>query len=139
MISKTELLGGISERVREGQLSREELEAAFEEGLAGRRVQDAADREGEAAVADPETRSRFSIAEILYFLGGGIVVFGIAVFLAQNWAGLNGIAKIATTLGAGTAAYVTAVILMADQRTEKVSSAFFLIAALVCRSACMSP
>lgn len=130
MIAKADVLGGIRDLARQGQLSREELLAAHEEGLAGRQAAEAPGAKTQEA-SEPEVRGRFNIAEILYFLGGGIVAFGIAVFLAQNWGTLNGITKIAATLGAGTAAYVTAVILIADGRTEKISSAFFLIAALV--------
>lgn len=122
MTTKSELLDGIRKLAREGQLSREELLAAHQEGLAAREIPAAPDR---------EAASRFSLAEILYFLGGGIVVFGIAIYLGQNWALLNAIAKIAVTLGSGIAAYITAVVLITDERTEKISSAFFLIAALV--------
>lgn len=129
MMSKADVLGGIRDLARAGLLDRDELLAAHAEGLAGHEVQ--APKAPAAETPDLDARSRFNLGEILYFLGGGIVVFGIAVFLAQNWGSLNGIAKIAATLGAGTAAYVTAVILIADERTEKISSAFFLIAALV--------
>lgn len=122
MPEKPELLDGIRKLVREGELSLQELVAAHDEGVAQRRL---------PASADAEVTGHFNLAEILYFLGGGIVVLGIAIFLGQNWALLNGVTKIAVTLGAGTAAYVTAVILIADERTEKISSAFFLIAALV--------
>lgn len=122
MTEKSKLLNGIRKLAREGLLSREELLAAHDEGFAGRQI---------PVKPVSEVSSHFTLAEILYFLGGGIVVFGIATFLGQNWTLLNGFTKVIATLGAGTAAYVTAIVLIADERTEKISSAFFLIAALV--------
>lgn len=71
------------------------------------------------------------MAEILYYIGGAIVAIGIAVLIGQNWDQLPSLARIVSTLGAGLAAYVVAVLLTSKKEFEKVARAFFLIAGIV--------
>ena len=74
---------------------------------------------------------KIGIAEILYYIGGGIVFLGIVILVFQNWDTFGFATKLLATLGAGIAAYVTGVLFAHDPRTENVGSAFYLISALV--------
>jgi hypothetical protein len=79
-----------------------------------------------------ETLSKnLSIAQILYYIGGGIVFLGIAILVGQNWATLGFLTKLLATLGSGIAAYFVGLLFSRDKRTEVVGSAFYLISALV--------
>ena len=71
------------------------------------------------------------IEKILYYIGGGIVFLGIIILVVQNWSSLDSITKILVTLGSGIASFFTALLLDLDKRTKSVSSAFYLISALV--------
>jgi hypothetical protein len=123
MFTKDEILGGVKDLARTGDLQKGELMAAFDEAA------------GEADAAKPESASgfgrRLNLAQVLYYVGGGIVVLGIGILIAQNWSALNDFTRILSTLGSGVLAYVVAVLLGREERTRAVSSAFHLIAALV--------
>jgi hypothetical protein len=74
---------------------------------------------------------QLGIAEILYYIGAGIVVLGISILLAQNWAALSYTTQVLATLGSGIAAYLAGLAFDRNQKTESVATAFHLIAALV--------
>jgi hypothetical protein len=72
-----------------------------------------------------------NIAQILYYIGGAIVFLGIAILVGQNWSTLGFLTKLLATLGSGIATYFIGLLFSRDRRTEILSSAFYLISALV--------
>lgn len=74
---------------------------------------------------------KIGIAEILYYIGGGIVFLGITILIFQNWSTLNVATKILATFGASIAAYFVGLLFDREERTRNISSAFYLIFALV--------
>lgn len=74
---------------------------------------------------------KLNIANILYYIGGGIVFLGIFILVSQNWSEFNFLTKVLSTLGASTLAYFIGLFLDKDKRTETLSVAFYLIFALV--------
>lgn len=74
---------------------------------------------------------KLSLIELLYYIGGGIVVIGIGILVSQNWTSLSSFTKIAATLGSGALAFLIAVLLQHSAKTHSVSIAFHTIAALV--------
>lgn len=84
------------------------------------------------SVPSSVTSSRhISIANILYYIGGGIVCIGIAILIGQNWEVLSTTTRILVTFGVAVMAYVAGVLLMRDERFEGLGQAFHLIAAIV--------
>jgi len=120
MSTKEEALEYIRSLGQEGSVSRTEVVAAYDSG---------------AGVSSPvpvdALHKKTSMAELLYYIGGGIVVIGIAIFLGQNWEMLSFPTKVLATLGSGVAAYVVGVLFSRRESTEKVGAAFHLIGALV--------
>lgn len=117
MATKEDVLVYIKSLAEQKVLTRDELISAFESGSGGR--------------TDLVMTHRLGIAEILYYMGGGIVFLGISTFLYQNWSTIGLGTKLLATLGAGVASYIVGVLFSRDERTETVGSAFYLISALV--------
>ena len=117
-MDKKQLLEQIRSLAEEHSVSRDELLAAYDSV-----AQDEQSPGGE---------KNSSIAKILYYIGGAIVILGIIVLIGQNWEVLNTFTRILVTLGLGIAMYVAGTLLY--QREEQfvgVANAFHLIAAPV--------
>ena len=115
-MEKQELLSSVSILSSQKLITKGELLKAFENG-----------NERKSSVLTKQ----IGISEVLYFIGGFIVVLGIAVLIWQNWNILNSFTKILTTLGFGIAAYFVGVILNKEEKYGAVGYAFHLIAALI--------
>jgi hypothetical protein len=103
-------------------VTRQEVLAAYDAG-AGIPVMSERD--------DIQPGTKIGIAEILYYIGGGIVFLGICILIWQNWSILSFPAKALITLGGGIAAYIVGVLFGTKEKLEGPSNAFFLISALV--------
>ena len=117
-MNKEELLQGITLLSQEKRVSRAEVLSAFDRGAA----------QGEISAAPAAS---FDMADIMYYLGGGIVAIGIGIFLSQNWDVLNTFTRILSTLGSGVLAYNIGVVLSKQATRQTVGQAFHLIAAIV--------
>ncbi len=115
MATKAEILEYIKTLGAEKSVTKEEVLAAYNAG----------------AGADHVSLKRLGIAEILYYIGGGIVFLGISILVWQNWSSLGFVTKVLATFGAGIAAYFVGLLFGRDQKTEAVGYAFYLISALV--------
>ena len=117
MATKEEVLKYIKTLGQQQTISKDEIISAY--------------NEGSGVKADHVVTKKLGIAEILYYIGGGVVFLGIAILIGQNWSTLGFVTKVLATLGAGVAAYVVGVLFSRDEKTETVGSAFYLISALV--------
>ncbi len=115
-MDKLSVLRDIQNLAAEGKLTRKEVLAAYDDGV--------------PAGHDAGNRSA-KLSDILYFIGGAIVVLGIGIFLGTHWSELNNIARVASTFGSAIAAYIVAVLFQRDSKLDAVSQAFFMISALV--------
>ena len=113
---KAELLKQIETLAARKQITKSEVNDAFEAGINGDSVQ--------------ETHPS-PISQILYYVGGAIVFLGISVLIWQHWTKLNDATKILATLGSGIAAYVAGTLLIRNERLENISRVFYFISALV--------
>jgi hypothetical protein len=119
------ILENIRYLASENLISKDELISAYE---AGARNEAVATVPG-GSKEEHEKRSRFS--EILYGIGGLIVIIGIVTLVFQNWRSLNDVAKILITLGSGIAAYMIGIIFGRHPSLEKVSQVFHIISTAV--------
>lgn len=117
MDTKQQALDYISTLGATHALSRTEVLAAYDSGAG-------------VGAAPVEAHHKLEIADILYYLGGGIVFVGIAIFVGQNWEQLSFVTRLLATLGAGIVAFVAASVIGRDERLGGVSAAFYLISAL---------
>lgn len=117
MATKEEILEYIKTLAEHKIISKNELDAAYNSGC--------------GIKEDITPMKRVGMAEILYYIGGGIVFLGISILIYQNWSTLNLGTKILTTLGFGIASYFVGLLFSRDERTENASSAFYFISALV--------
>jgi hypothetical protein len=115
---KKALLEQVRRLAAEGLLSREELEAAFAGAVSGDGAQSA-------------PRPHAGVSDVLYYIGGAVVFFGIAVLVWQNWTALPKATKILCTLGSALAAYWAGVLLARDERFEMAARAFYFVSGLV--------
>jgi len=114
--------------MNKGDLLRQVKEAAAKKIATLEEVTDAYD----AGVTTTEKDGvyRRSIAEILSFIGGMVVVLGVAIFISQHWSKLNIIARVLSTLGTGIAFYLGGVIFTRSEKDNLLSQVFFLISGL---------
>jgi len=81
--------------------------------------------------ADPAERSSGILAKVLAYLGGILVLAGIAIFIGMQWDVFSSATRVLVTLGAGFAIFVFALTTMTDERFSKVTTPMLLIAALL--------
>jgi len=113
-MDKQTVLESVSILAAAGELSEAELSATYREAVDG-------------DVAERHT----NYSKVLYFIGGGVVVMGIAALIAQIWDDLGSVMHVVVTLGPGLAAFIVGVILGRRRWLGAAGAAFFLIAALV--------
>ncbi|HBB02652.1 MAG: hypothetical protein US89_C0005G0065 [Candidatus Peregrinibacteria bacterium GW2011_GWF2_38_29] len=115
-MEKNELLKAIKAVASQNLVSKDELIAAYNEGIAGHKSE----------------KTSFDISKILYFIGGGIIILGIVILIFTNWDKMNDFGKILASLGSAIAAYILGAIL---SRYEKIiyaaGQAFFFISAIL--------
>lgn len=112
-MEKDDILEHIKNLAARERISEEEIVSAYHKGL---------------TVLPPRQTTSL---EVLSYIGGAIICFGIGVLLWQNWTILNITTKILATLGSGVAAFIVGVIFGRDRRLEGVARAFFFISAIV--------
>ncbi len=114
-------------------MQKEELLTAITQASADRTIIESevvdAFKKGQGKVEQP--RRKFSIINVLYALGGIIVVIGIVLFFQQRWESLNSTARILVTLGSSIAAYAAGIALIRLKKFSGVAWSFFLIFALL--------
>lgn len=116
-MEKETVLRGVRDLAAQRLVSKKELLEAYQEGI------QSSEREA------PPRQARLS--RILYYVGGGIVFLGVAVFVSQNWNLLNTFGRILVTLGCGIAAYSVGMLFTYQGRLGAAGPAFFLISALL--------
>jgi len=116
-MDKQTLIKGIKNSASQGQITKDELIRAYEEGA--------------GAEKDNVLTKRVGISDILYYIGGAIVFIGIAVLVWQNWNTLSNAVKILTTLGSAVLAYIIGILLCRKEKLEAIGQAFYFISALV--------
>jgi len=118
MTNKAEILREIKILAAKHFITKEELIAAYDEGF-------------HTQINHHQIPTKkLEITKILYFIGGGIIFLGIVILLVQNWEILSFSTKVLTTLGSGIAAYFVGILLGREEKTESISSAFYLVFAL---------
>lgn len=116
-MDKKELLRYIQSLASKQDITKDEVDSAFDAGMRG----DASGRVSHQA----------GISHILYYIGAAVVFIGISVLICQHWEELNSATKILSTLGAGIVSYIAAVFLSQEERFENTCRAFYFISALV--------
>lgn len=114
-MDKEATLHSVTALASQGMLSETELRDAFLRG---------------SGVRMPE-KHRIGVSDVLYYLGGGIVLVGIAIFVGQKWDVMNDVAHVLITLGAGVVAYITGVLLGSYKQLSGPSSAFHFLGAML--------
>jgi len=114
-MKKEEILSQIVEACAKGLVTKQEVLSAYEQGK---------QTSGQAG-------THVSVSKVLYYIGGIIVLLGIAVLVWQNWAQLSVMTRVLATLGSGIAAYLVAVFLSREQRFYELAQAFHIISAFL--------
>ena len=111
MTAKEQALNQIAEIAREHDLTADEILA-------------------ELSPSKEASDSKSSVLTRLFgYLGGIFVLAGLGVFIEMQWETMNSFARITITLGSGLAAFVMALVAVADERWEKTVTPLFLLAA----------
>lgn len=74
-------------------------------------------------------RSTSILARVLGYLGGILVLAGIAIIIGLQWDHLNSATRVLVTLGVGFAIFMFALATMTDQRFARVTTPMLLVAA----------
>jgi hypothetical protein len=118
-LDKSTLLKEISLSAARNEMTKQELLAAYEQGKT------------DVSSNDETSVFRIDLSSILYYLGGAIIFLGISIFIGKNWPVLHPISRLLATVGVGVTTYFLAVVFTTTQRFERMSHAFYLIAALI--------
>lgn len=74
---------------------------------------------------------RVNIFDILYYIGGAIVLLGIAILVGDNWLSLSVVSRVLVTLGAGLAFYAVGTIFIRSHELKNLGRASFLVSAIL--------
>lgn len=113
-MEKQQLITELTKMVQEGVLTKQEILPIFE-----------------GVIDSEKTTHHFSISNVLYYIGGGIVFLGIFILCVQNWSYFNSVLRICITLGSTLLLFGVAVVLFKNEATQKMSQAFFFISSLL--------
>lgn len=114
-MEKQQALEYIKKLASEKIISREELEHAYEQGLG----------------VSSEGTKKFKIANLLFYIGGGIIILAISILIAQNWDSFNDATKVISTFGIGIMVYFLALFFSRDSKLNVLSAALYFISAAV--------
>lgn len=117
-MEKRELLQEIIRGVQEGVITESEVVGAIRAGSV-------------TVVTHKEPAHVVNMANILSYIGAGIVFLGIAILVGQNWNEMTALVRILVTLGVGLVAYISGVLLGGYPHLERPSQALYLISALL--------
>lgn len=73
---------------------------------------------------------KIDFSNILYYIGGIIIILGILTLTINNWVNFNLFTKVLVTLGSGISAYIVGLIFNNDKKTLAMSSVFFFLSAV---------
>jgi hypothetical protein len=125
-MDKNQLLAEIKNAAASGAITKDEvLNALAGTGSASNVTSVLTQKDSE------KTRLRVSVSEVIQYIGGGIVFFGIAILVANNWSSLNEVTKIIATLGSALVALGIGQVLHRREKTAKLGIAFLLISLLL--------
>jgi hypothetical protein len=116
VMDKKTVLNEIRKLAQLRVITKEEISSAFDEGTISHE--------------ELETK-QINFSSILYYAGAVVAFLGVSALIWQHWTSLTIGIKIATTLGAGIASYLLALFLSEKRHLQTMSSAFFLLAALL--------
>ncbi len=85
----------------------------------------------EISPTDQAERSSGILAKVLAYLGGILILAGLAIFIGMQWDSFSSAIRVLVTLGAGFAVFVFALISITDPRFSKVTTPMLLVAALL--------
>jgi hypothetical protein len=119
MIHKEDVIREIKILASRKGITKEEVVAAYEDGILM-----------EPPPIQIEEKNTM-VSKILYYVGGAIVVAGIAIYTGQKWEMFSSVTRIAITLGSGVAMFMSAVFLAQNKQTIGVANAFHFIGGLL--------
>ncbi len=123
-MEKQELITTIRSAAARGIISRDETIHAFDSGrvLPGSSLDKDLQRIG---------KERRGIANVLYYIGGTVVVLGVVILIAMNWADFGKIGHIALTLGIAILLYISGVLVEHGDEKSKLGNALHFIAGVL--------
>ncbi len=115
MASREEALTDIVDIAKRHKLSSDEIAKALQHGV----------------TENQTNRTSGIVAKVLAFLGGILVLAGIALFIGMQWEEFNSATRVLMTLGVGFAIYLFALVTMTDKRFAKLTTPMLLISGLL--------
>jgi len=83
------------------------------------------------ALPDQAQRSSGILAKVLAYVGGVLVLAGIAIFVGMQWDAFSPAVRVLVTLGTGFAIFLFALATLSDQRFSMATTPLLLVAALL--------
>jgi hypothetical protein len=117
-MDKQDLLNAVSQMSASKSLTQEELLMAF-------------NSQPMAVEGSDSISHSLSLAEIMYYIGAGIVFLGITILCAQHWDDFNMSVRILVTFGSFIASFLVGALLYRYENFKKVSQAFFLLSGIL--------
>lgn len=126
-MDKSELLNELVEKVRQGEISHEEIRSRLNYSISS---SNQSSLTGESSKVI-KGFSAFSINKILYFLGVAIAIIGLFVFFAQVWEDIGSVGRIFVTFGIGLLLAILGSLLLKSKPAENLGAVFHFMAGLL--------
>ncbi|MCA9355748.1 DUF2157 domain-containing protein [Candidatus Kaiserbacteria bacterium] len=122
-MDKEQLIEELSLRINSGELSRDEIIARL--GLVENKRLD------ESKMAGFNIGQHLSVTKMLYVLGGGVVVIGAIIFIAQIWDDMGSFGHILITLGLGLLMSLLGSVLLKQRPETELGTIFYFIGGML--------
>ncbi len=120
MATKDEAFAYVRQIGVEGTLTRDELNDAYNEGS-----------KTPVPVHEDSGIKKLGFAGVFNYIGGGIVLLGIIILIAQNWDKLSFVTQLLVTLGAAVAFYIIGVVYGRIEKLKTASTVFHFLGAVL--------
>lgn len=107
-----------------GLLSRDELVAYYDA-----RVKDIPKDDITATKSDRLSYFHPTLVDVMYYVGAGIIILGMSIFVGRNWVLLDNVTRLLVTLGLGMTAYFAGMYLVRRSSIIAVGLMMYVIAA----------
>jgi uncharacterized membrane protein len=126
-MNKEQILGLISSSLSNGTITKSDLKSYAEELIVP--AQASAGVVSEAGTFDG--KKRFTASNILYIIGGIIVLIGICTFLFNFWDDLSSAIRILLTLGIAIATYISGLLLRSNDKSVAIATIMQVIGGIL--------
>ncbi len=122
-MNKQDFLAELNTYIKSGIVTKDEVINILNTNI----IQTGADTVKIVEQVKPAEKKRLSISNILYIIGGLILIIGIVTLLSNFWSDLSSLIKVGLTLGISLIFYISGTLIAGDEHSKGISKVLQII------------